>query len=117
MILKHKISERGLYFSVQLLLERETKIIQIKKTFNSKAHITQKKGCFFSAVTGRKQFLLSMKLRNYIKTKLKACRKELCVFSATTDIQKILGILCYTSLATDKCSLIVKTGNGQFVYH
>ena len=39
-----------------------------------------------------------------------------CVFSATTGRQKILGILCYTKLATDSYSLLVETYNRQFVY-
>ena len=35
--------------------------------------------------------------------------------TAVTGRQKILGILCYTKLTTDNCSLMVETGNEQFV--
>jgi hypothetical protein len=100
---------------VQLLPEKVLKMFHIGEALNIKVHITQKGGCFFSAATGEKSFLIRMKSRKHIKSKHKAYKKELYVFIATTDRQKILKILCYTTLAKDNYSLLVKTGNGPFV--
>ena len=51
------------------------------------------------------------------KSKHNAYKKDLYVFIATTDRPKILKILCYTTLAKDNYSLLVKTGNEPFEQH
>ena len=63
------------------------------------------------------KFEILMKSRKHIKSKHKACKKEWCFFSATTSIQKVLGILCYTKLAPDNYSLLIETKNLQFMKH
>ena len=82
-------------FSVQLLTK---KVLKITFKFKPKKHLTSKHTSHrvtqvFSVKLILEKVLSSMKSRNHIQSKHKAC-----------------GML-----ATDNCSLMVKTGNGKFV--
>ena len=56
-------------FSVQLLPEKVTQVIQIKEAPNTKAHITQIKGCFLPCNFCSRKFWSSVKSREHKKSK------------------------------------------------
>ena len=56
-------------FSVQLLPEKVTNIIQIKEALNNKAHITQIRGCFFLCNFCSRKLWSSIKSRKHKKSK------------------------------------------------